>query len=138
VAKPHPRPPRGGARFPGALRATFRAGAAARGAGAERAARAEISPPRSLRACRARARVKELVDLYEPFLLGHEPVFEANHIEELAAALSPDERESFGYDPRGFDWYDYWIDVHIPGLRRWSYPLLEGKPVSPDGELAVT
>ncbi|MGQ0721918.1 MAG: SDR family oxidoreductase [Candidatus Eiseniibacteriota bacterium] len=88
------------------------------------------------RAERMLQRVKELIDLYEPFLLGHEPVFEANHIEELAAALPQDERESFGYDVRSLDWYDYWIDVHIPGLRRWSYPLIEGRPVRPDREPA--
>jgi long-chain acyl-CoA synthetase len=89
------------------------------------------------RAERLLQRVKELIDLYEPFLLGHEPVFEANHIEELAAALPADERESFGYDVRSLDWYDYWIDVHIPGLRRWSYPLIEGRPVQLDHESAV-
>jgi long-chain acyl-CoA synthetase len=74
-------------------------------------------------------RVKELIDLYEPFLLDNEPVFETNHMEILAASLPESERESFGYDVRSFDWYDYWIHVHIPGLRRWSYPLLEGRPI---------
>ena len=76
-------------------------------------------------------RAKEVVDLYEPFLLDHEPVFESDRIELLDASLPPEERPAFGYDPRAFDWYDYWIHVHIPGLRRWSYPLLEGRPVEP-------
>ena len=27
------------------------------------------------------------------------------------------------------DWWDYWINVHIPALRRWCYPLMEGRPL---------
>jgi len=85
--------------------------------------------PPLARAERTLARVKELVDLYEPFLLDNEPVFEADHIEMLAAAVPPEDRDRFGYDPRRLEWYEYWIDVHIPGLRRWSYPLIEGRPI---------
>lgn len=80
---------------------------------------------------RVLVRVKELIDLYEPFLLDNEPVFETDHVEILAASLPESEREQFGYDVRAFDWYEYWIHVHIPGLRRWSYPLLEGRPIEP-------
>jgi long-chain acyl-CoA synthetase len=78
---------------------------------------------------RVLVRVKELIDLYEPFLLDNEPVFDSDHVEILAASLPEHERERFGYDVRAFDWYEYWIHVHIPGLRRWSYPLLEGRPI---------
>jgi long-chain acyl-CoA synthetase len=80
---------------------------------------------------RVLVRVKELIDLYEPFLLDNEPVFDTDHVEILAASLPESERESFGYDVWSFDWYEYWIHVHIPGLRRWSYPLLEGRPIEP-------
>jgi long-chain acyl-CoA synthetase len=76
---------------------------------------------------RALRRVHDLIDLYEPFLLDNEPVFEADRIELLAAALPEEEREAFGYDVAGIDWYHYWVDVHIPALRHWSYPLLEGR-----------
>lgn len=87
--------------------------------------------PPLARAERLLQRVKELVDLYEPFLLDNEPVFEATNIEKLAAAVPAAERDRFGYDPRSLDWYEYWIDIHIPGLRRWSFPLLEGRAVEP-------
>ena len=40
-----------------------------------------------------------------------------------------EERETFGYDTRSIDWWEYWIDIHIPALRRWTYPLIEGRPV---------
>jgi hypothetical protein len=54
-------------------------------------------------------------------------VFEAREVELLSAALPDDERATFGWEVRGLDWYDYWVNVHIPALRRWSYPLIEGR-----------
>ena len=41
----------------------------------------------------------------------------------------PDERERFGYDTASLDWWDYWINIHIPALRNWTYPLIEGRPL---------
>jgi long-chain acyl-CoA synthetase len=38
----------------------------------------------------------------------------------------PQERE-FDWGPALFDWRSYWLDVHMPGLRRWAFPLIEGK-----------
>lgn len=71
-------------------------------------------------------KVIKLVTLFEPFILHNNHVFEATHIEQLDAALPPEERDIFGYDPRSIDWWDYWINVHIPALRKWCYPLIEG------------
>jgi hypothetical protein len=31
------------------------------------------------------------------------------------------------YDAERIDWYDYWINLHVPALRRWTYPLIEGR-----------
>lgn len=74
-------------------------------------------------------RVEKLIELYEPFILHNEHIFEATHIEWLQAALVPEERETFGYDVTGIDWWEYWINIHIPALRRWSYPLIEGRSI---------
>ncbi len=74
-------------------------------------------------------RVEKLIELYEPFILHNEYVFEADHVELLAEALSSEEKEAFGYDARSIDWWDYWINIHIPALRKWSYPIIEGKPI---------
>ena len=46
----------------------------------------------------------------------------------LSAALSPEERALFEFAPEAIDWWDYWINIHIPALRRWCYPLMEGRP----------
>jgi thioester reductase-like protein len=74
-------------------------------------------------------RVEKLVDLFEPFILHNEHDFVADNVEKLSHALVEEERETFGYDTRSLDWWEYWIDIHIPALRRWTYPLIEGRPL---------
>jgi len=74
-------------------------------------------------------RAEKLIELYEPFILHNEHVFECENARLLSAKLSDEERELFGYAPEAIDWWDYWINVHIPALRRWCYPLMEGRPL---------
>lgn len=73
-------------------------------------------------------KVIKLIALFEPFILHNDHVFEAANVERLSAALVTEERALFGYDARSIDWWDYWINVHIPALRKWCYPLIEGRP----------
>jgi long-chain acyl-CoA synthetase len=82
-------------------------------------------------------RVEKIIDLYKPFILHNEYVFEAQNVEILSAALPADELEAFRYDASYIDWWDYWINVHIPALRKWSYPLIEGRPVENKSKRAV-
>src|SRR5262249_28050101 len=76
---------------------------------------------------RALDKVQKVIELYEPFILDNEYFFAANHIKILSQALPQDEVASFGYDSESIDWYDYWINLHVPALRRWTYPLIEGR-----------
>jgi thioester reductase-like protein len=72
-------------------------------------------------------RVIKLVSLFEPFILHNDHTFEARNVERLSEALPPEELADFGYDALAVDWWDYWINVHIPALRKWCYPLIEGR-----------
>jgi alcohol-forming fatty acyl-CoA reductase len=74
-------------------------------------------------------KVEKLIELFEPFILHNEHDFVAENIEKLSYALVPDEKDIFGYDTASLDWWDYWINVHIPALRKWTYPLIEGRPI---------
>ncbi len=74
-------------------------------------------------------RVEKLIELFEPFILLNEHDFVAENVEKLSQALLPEEREDFAYNAHRLDWWDYWINVHIPALRRWTYPLIEGRPL---------
>jgi len=81
------------------------------------------------RAERNLEKVEKLIELFEPFILLNEHDFVAENVEKLAYALVPEERANFGYDTRSIDWWEYWINIHIPALRRWTYPLIEGRPL---------
>jgi hypothetical protein len=74
-------------------------------------------------------RAQKLIELYEPFILHNQHVFECENARLLSAALSPEERRLFDFAPEAIDWWDYWINIHIPALRRWCYPLMEGRPL---------
>ncbi|MFQ5695639.1 MAG: SDR family oxidoreductase, partial [Terriglobia bacterium] len=74
------------------------------------------------------ARVEKIIELYEPFILHNEHVFEAANVARLSAALPEAERALFAYDAGAVDWWDYWINIHVPALRKWVYPLIEGRP----------
>jgi thioester reductase-like protein len=74
-------------------------------------------------------RAEKLIELYEPFILHNEHVFECENARLLSAALSAEEQAIFDFAPESIDWWDYWINVHIPALRRWCYPLMEGRPL---------
>ena len=82
-----------------------------------------------IRTARGLERLEKLIELFEPFILHNEHDFEAQNIEWLVQALPAGEKQVFGYDSRSLDWYDYWINIHIPALRKWTYPLIEGRPL---------
>ena len=96
--------------------------------GINRAASAlQMKRPPLARQERDLARVEKLIELYEPFILHNEQVFEADNVLLLSASLPENERAAFRYDPSSIDWWEYWINIHIPALRRWVYPLIEGR-----------
>jgi long-chain acyl-CoA synthetase len=78
---------------------------------------------------RSLERLEKLIELFEPFILLNEHDFTAENIEKLSYALVPEEQSVFAYDTRSLDWWEYWINIHIPALRRWTYPLIEGRPL---------
>jgi thioester reductase-like protein len=78
---------------------------------------------------RSLERLEKLIELFEPFILFNEHDFAAENIEKLSYALVPEEKDIFGYDTLSLDWWEYWINIHIPALRRWTYPLIEGRPL---------
>lgn len=82
-----------------------------------------------MRTERSLERLEKLIVLFEPFILNNEHDFVAGNVEKLNRLLPESERETFGYDSRSLDWWEYWINIHIPALRRWTYPLIEGRPL---------
>jgi long-chain acyl-CoA synthetase len=81
------------------------------------------------KADRSLEKVEKLIELFEPFILLNEHDFVAENVEKLSFALLPEEKQLFGYNTSSIDWWDYWINIHIPALRKWTYPLIEGRPL---------
>jgi long-chain acyl-CoA synthetase len=88
-----------------------------------------VKKPPLAKAERDLNRAEKLIELYEPFILHNDHVFECENTRMLSAALPPEESDAFDFAPEVIDWWDYWINVHIPALRRWCYPLMEGRPL---------
>jgi thioester reductase-like protein len=88
-----------------------------------------MKKPPLARAERDLIRAEKLIELYEPFILHNEHVFECENARLLSSGLPLEERKLFDFAPELIDWWDYWINVHIPALRRWCYPLMEGRPL---------
>ncbi|HUN61311.1 MAG TPA: SDR family oxidoreductase [Candidatus Sulfotelmatobacter sp.] len=88
-----------------------------------------ITKPPLAKAERDLVRAERLIELYEPFILHNQHVFECENTRLLSAALPEEEKALFDFQPEYIDWWDYWINIHIPALRRWCYPLMEGRPL---------
>lgn len=68
--------------------------------------------------------VDKVIDTYKPFVSSNRQTFSCDELVGLLT-LEP----FFHYEPKRLDWRRYWIDQHVPGLRRWSFPLIEGTKV---------
>jgi hypothetical protein len=67
-------------------------------------------------------KIERMCDLYLPFIHDNHFVFVARNLQR-----HPVVEPEWNCDPRSIDWRHYWIDVHIPGLRKWCFPLFENK-----------
>ncbi|HUF26071.1 MAG TPA: AMP-binding protein [Gemmatimonadaceae bacterium] len=66
-----------------------------------------------------------VVEMFHPFTVENKYVLSAAHVRELFARIPADERHLLRWAPETIDWYDYWLNVHLPGLETWVLPQLE-------------
>ena len=57
--------------------------------------------------------IDKMVDLYQPFVNDNTYIFASQAL--FAAEIVEPE---FRCDPKSIDWRSYWLDVHVPGLRK--------------------
>ena len=65
------------------------------------------------------------IDLFRPFILDNAYIFRADNIRALRDRLPPEERELVPWSPETIDWYDYFMNIHFPGLQKWVLPELD-------------
>ncbi|HEX4352966.1 MAG TPA: SDR family oxidoreductase, partial [Polyangiales bacterium] len=68
-------------------------------------------------------KLQKVLQLYLPFMYESFYVFKSEALDR-----HPVQEPEFRFDPAQlYEWRDYWLNVHMPGLRRWAFPLIEGK-----------
>ena len=67
----------------------------------------------------------EAFDMFRPFTVENAYVFRSENVRSLFARIGEDERSLLTWNPEKFDWYDYWLNIHLPGLTKWVFPTLE-------------
>lgn len=68
------------------------------------------------------ADIRKMIELYMPFMHDNAYVFESRAIE-----MHPAHEPSFAFFGEPLDWRDYWLRIHMPGLRKYAFPLIEGR-----------
>lgn len=77
------------------------------------------------RAARQEDKLGDVIDMFLPFIAEADWVFSCVNTRAAMDRMPPEERERFIWYPEGFDWRDYFWNVHIPGLEKWVFPELE-------------
>jgi len=67
----------------------------------------------------------EAFDMFRPFTMENAYIFRSDNVRSLFDRISEDERALLTWHPEKFDWYDYWLNIHLPGLTKWVFPTLE-------------
>jgi len=83
---------------------------------ADRLAKETDSSNRRLR------QIEDVLELFQPFTHDHYCVFECRAVDRHPV-VEPELR----FEPESIEWRSYWLEVHMPGLRRWCFPSYENK-----------
>src|SRR5438874_4341981 len=68
---------------------------------------------------------KEAFEMFQPFTYENAYIFRCDNVRALFDRMSQHERQLLTWNPDQIDWYDYWLNVHMPGLKKWVLPTLE-------------
>ena len=68
---------------------------------------------------------KEAFEMFRPFTIENAYVFRSDNVRAVFARIRQDEKDLLPWHPEKYDWYDYWLNIHMPGLQKWVFPKLE-------------
>ncbi|MCX4246117.1 SDR family oxidoreductase [Paraliomyxa miuraensis] len=66
--------------------------------------------------------IEDVLALFQPFTHDHYCVFICRAVDRHPV-IEPELR----FEPESIEWRGYWLQVHMPGLRRWCFPTFENK-----------
>jgi long-chain acyl-CoA synthetase len=91
----------------------------------ERSAAAGKFEQRAARICESTELARSLVEVYLPYIQELAYTFHGRNIRELYRTLGRSDVAQHPFQPQNIDWNDYWINTHLPGLRRHIFPQLD-------------
>lgn len=63
--------------------------------------------------------------MFKPFMIDNAYEYRSDNVRALMAMVKKSEQNLLPWYPEKLDWYDYWLKVHFPGMRKWVLPTLE-------------
>ena len=63
--------------------------------------------------------------MFKPFMIDNEYLYRSDNVRALQSMIKEKEKQLLPWYPERLDWYDYWLNVHFPGMRKWVLPTLE-------------
>jgi long-chain acyl-CoA synthetase len=63
--------------------------------------------------------------MFKPFMIDNAYEYRSDNVRALIAMVRDREKDLLPWYPEKIDWYDYWLNVHFPGMRKWVLPTLE-------------
>jgi len=80
-----------------------------------------------LKAAKAEEKMAGVMDIFLPFVAEADWVFSCANTRAAMARMPADERTRFYWEPEKLDWRKWMWEVHIPGLEKWVFPLIDEK-----------
>jgi long-chain acyl-CoA synthetase len=65
------------------------------------------------------------IELFRPFIFENAYILRADNARALFDRLSPEDQKLVPWGPQHLDWFDYWMNIHFPGLQKWVLPELD-------------
>lgn len=76
-------------------------------------------------AAKTEAKTAEILEVFMPFVAEADWVFSCENTRAAIARMPLEERAAFYWEPEKIDWRTWMWEVHLPGLEKWVYPLIE-------------
>ncbi|HNU07227.1 MAG TPA: AMP-binding protein, partial [Pyrinomonadaceae bacterium] len=64
-------------------------------------------------------------EMFKPFMIDNAYEYRSDNVRALMNVVKDREKDLLPWYPERIDWYDYWLNVHFPGMRKWVLPTLE-------------
>ncbi|MEC7986734.1 MAG: AMP-binding protein [Myxococcota bacterium] len=71
--------------------------------------------------------IAKITDQFLPFTATHNYRFSCNNTRDAFLRLSEEEKKLLPWDPEKIDWHDYILRIHVPGIQKNVFPLIEEK-----------